>query len=157
MSLLRIWRRLPTSATDTTRGRTHVERSTPRPCGLSCLRTAPAAFATLSVLSRGRRVPRVPLLAVHEARQRGTVPLRGLRAVRPEPKDPRVCGEPSSFLLTNTRLSPASRHVGLECLRRALAGRRSAFPLCPAKGAAFPQIKGAFHRTFHVPGGGFPR
>jgi len=41
-------------------GAPHVERSTLRPCGLSCLRTAPAPFAALSVPLRGRRVPRVP-------------------------------------------------------------------------------------------------
>jgi len=116
-----------------------------------------AVCRVIRPLARPARPPRPAFWAVHEARQRGTVPLRGLRAVRPEAKDPRVCGEPSSFLLTSTPLSPTSRHAGLECLRRALASRRSAFPPCPAKGTVFPQTEGAFHRTFHAPRGGFPR
>jgi len=151
-SLLRIRRRFPTSATCTTHGRTHCEPSILALAGGRALAELPPRLPRCPPSREAGASRSSRLSAVRSARQRATDPLRGPRAGRPETKVPRERAEPLLVFLPSTRLSPAHRHASLECLRRAWASRRPSFPRRPAKDAVFPQTKGAFHRTSHVPG-----
>lgn len=142
--------RLPTPATNTTRGRTHASR-----------RSSPVRDVT-AFAAHPPRLPRCPASCevgvppasrFWRSARRGSEPRPpcGVRGSGGPSRRIRVIARsPSSFLLPSTRLSSTHRHSGLDCPRRVCADRRPPFPRRPAKGAAFPKTEGAFHRTSAV-------